>query len=193
MFEIKKLNPDLIKDFTDYLEGMIYDYAPQWKTCYCHFYHNNLSYETWLNRSGKENKMASIQAIYDGQLTGFLIYKDHVCIGWLNANEAKHYPRLHETLKPYVGDKKIAVSICFIIHPKYREQGIARKLLTYAIEYYQNLGFDGMLALPSVSVPEKDLRYRGTPNMYLENDYVILKQMEHFTIMYKSLKKEVSA
>ncbi len=188
MFEIKKLNPDLINDFMAYLDGMKFGHAPNWSTCYCHFYHNNLSLEEWLKRSGEENKNASIQAIHDGQMTGFLIYKDNVCIGWLNANEAKHYPRLQEVLKPYIGQKRVAVSICFIIHPDFRNQGIARKLLAYAIQYYKDLGFDSMIALPSITFHEKEQRYRGTTNMYLENDYVVLEQLEHFTIMHKQLK-----
>lgn len=193
MFEIKKLIPDLTKDFIDYLEGMIFTHAPEWKSCFCYFYQNNLSFEEWIKRTGEENKLASIQAIKDGQLTGFLIYQNGVCIGWLNVNEAKYYPRLQETIKPYLLNKKIALSICFIIHPDYRGQGIARILLKHAIKYYQNLGFDGMLALPISSALEKDKRYRGTLNMYQENGYKVIEEIKHFHIMYKELKEEASA
>ncbi|HCB65982.1 MAG TPA: GNAT family N-acetyltransferase, partial [Acholeplasmataceae bacterium] len=40
MIEIKKLTPDLIDQFTSYFENIEYEHAPNWKSCYCHYYHS---------------------------------------------------------------------------------------------------------------------------------------------------------
>jgi GNAT superfamily N-acetyltransferase len=40
----------------------------------------------------------------------------------------------------YVKDKKVALTICFVIDPQYRNQGVATALLETAIRHYRALG-----------------------------------------------------
>jgi len=187
VFEIKKLTPDLIDQFTSYFENIEYEHAPNWKSCYCHYYHSKCFFDEWKTRTSEDNKLASIQAIYDGMMTGFLAFREEKCIGWVNINNAKSYQRLEEELKPYIGEKKVALSICFVIHPDFRGQGIARALLDHAIDFYRYQGYDGMIALPIIGDFKKELHYRGTMNMYLERGYEEIGHNGDTKILYKKL------
>jgi GNAT superfamily N-acetyltransferase len=187
VIEIKKLTPDLIDIFTSFFEHIEYDHAPSWKSCYCHYYHSSCSFDEWKTRSSEQNKLASIQAIYDGMMTGFLAFQNHQCIGWANINHAGTYPRLVEELKPYIQQKNVALSICFVIHPDFRNQGVARVLLDHAIEYYRYKGYDGMLALPIEGDFKKELHYRGTMHMYEERGYEKIGENGNTKIFYKKL------
>ncbi|MBU1141689.1 MAG: GNAT family N-acetyltransferase [Firmicutes bacterium] len=188
MFEIKKLTPDLIQIFTDYLENISFGHAPHWSTCYCHYYHNQLGNDEWFKRSGEQNKTATIQAINEGLMTGFLAFDNNQCIGWLNGNQTIYYPRLEHLLKPIVQDRKVAMTICFIVHPDFRNKGVARKLLSYAIEYYRDQGFDGMIATPVDMNQMKELNYHGTLGMYQEQEYELLEIIGNTHLMYKTFK-----
>ena len=187
MFEIKKLTPELIDTFINFLENLEFKHAPQWKGCYCHYYHSEVPSESWRYQKAEDNKLKSIQAIYEGMMTGFLAFHEGKCIGWANINDARRYKRLEEELKKYIQDKRVALSICFIISPEFRNQGVARKLLDHAIEYYRYQGFDGMIAMPSNGDYKKELHYHGTMNMYLERGYKEIDKIENTKIMYKQI------
>lgn len=191
---IKALTLSNYSDYTDMIEHLSYGHQPNWKGCYCYFYHNNLPFEDWIKRTGEENKVASKQAVIDGTLKGFLAYKDNKVIGWINVNDAIHFHRLKTHLTPVIKDRKVALSICFIVHPDYRNQGVATTLLKHAIDVYKEKGYDTMLALPITSDRAIELNYRGTKGMYEKQGY-IEKQVfpmetpnESLFVLEKSLK-----
>ncbi|MCR3906403.1 MAG: GNAT family N-acetyltransferase [Tenericutes bacterium] len=185
MFRIKKLTPELIDTFVKFFDGLSFDHEPHWKTCYCNFFQSNDTTEEWIKRSGESNKLASIRNIYEGMMTGFLAFEDEKCIGWVNANDVKYYIRLENELKDYVKGKKVALTVCYVIHPDYRNQGVARKLLAHAMDYFKYEGYQGMIALPSENSVKKELHYHGTMNMYLEQDYKEVGSFHNVKIMYK--------
>jgi len=187
MIVVKKLTPDLIDTFTEFFENIEYEHAPNWKSCYCHYYHSSCSFDEWKTRTSEQNKLASIQAIYDGMMTGFLAFKDDQCIGWANVNNVRTYPRLEKELLPYIENKEVALSICFVIHPEHRGRGIARSLLDHAIDYYRCQGYDGMIALPIQADFRKELQYRGTMHMYEERGYEEIGQDGNTKILFKKL------
>ncbi len=187
MFEIKAIDSSLKQTFTDYLEGISFNHSPHWATCYCHFYHNDEPIELWFQRTGEQNKKASLDAIDQGLMKGFLAFEGSKCIGWLNANDASKYIRLKSDLVHYIKNRKVAVTICFVIHPLHRNQGVARKLLIHAVEYYQKLGYDEMIALPSIAKINSDLHYHGSINMYKELGYQVIELKGDTLIMYKKL------
>lgn len=188
MIEIKKLNPDRIQDYVAFHERLDFHHAPEWRGCYCHFYHSQDNIFPWTKEIIHQHKLDVIRNIEDRIMTGFLAYDQNQVIGWLNANDLDTYHRIKKELQPYVEGQKVALSICFIVDPLYRKQGVARRLLDHAIQYYQDLGYDGMLALPSTDQESKEKHYHGSLHMYVEKGYVEIDRKHDVAIMFRTLK-----
>lgn len=183
---IKTLNINTFKDYTDMIERNAYEHNPNWKGCYCHFYHNTFSIQEWMKRSSESNKEASYQSMLKHELFGFLLYDGDRCVGWVNANDQKYYHRLKNELSVF-NDKKTAVTMCYIIDSNYRNQGNARRLLDYAIKYYKDKGYDQMVASPVTSNHAKELHYHGSIHMYEEQGYKHFQTYGDVYVMIKNL------
>jgi GNAT superfamily N-acetyltransferase len=166
--EIRALTPELADSFATYLGGLNFDHSPHWATCYCRFYHTDVSAEVWQGRSGEVNKAESLEAIHACEMKGYLAFDGDQCVGWCNANALASYKRM----KPYwpMGEDpaRIGATMCYVIHPEYRGQGLARKLLKRVVEDFKAAGFAAVCAYPFKSDENRQKEYRGTLNMYLE-------------------------
>jgi GNAT superfamily N-acetyltransferase len=186
-YVVKPLGPELGETFIEYLENLDFHHAPHWATCYCRFYHTNCSFEQWQSRTGVENKLDAIEQIGKGKMKGYLAFDNNKCIGWCNANAADQYIRLEEDLKHLIKDKKVGCVICFVIHPEYRRQGVARLLLKHAVEDFRAHGYDAILALPIIVKDEHEKLYRGTFNMYKEFGFEEIEKHDNVSVMWLKL------
>lgn len=186
-YVIKPLSPELAMVYADYLENLDFGHSPHWSTCYCRFYHTNCSQSRWQARTGEENRREAIEQINMGNMKGYLAFDGDKCIGWCNANNIREYIRLEDEINHIIKDKKVGCTICFVIHPQYRNQGVARLLLKQAIADFRDQGFNGVLALPVDDGGEPEKRYRGTVNMYLEFGFKVIEKDDNVNIMWLDL------
>lgn len=185
---IKAITPNTAHVFTDFFESVAFDHAPDWATCYCQYYHHKCDESTWVSRTGDDNKFDAQKDIQNNHMKGFMAYDGDRCIGWLNTNDLKAYKRLEDVYETYGQGQRVAVTICFIIDPAYRGKSIARQLLSHAISYYKNEGYDAMIGLPFEAKGQNQKRYRGTHNMYLENAYQLIDQLDNVAVFKLDLK-----
>lgn len=171
---LDKLNPEELPNFFDSLD---YSHAPHWSGCYCRFYHEDDTDIDWTQRDAQLNRSETIEAIKNEEMNGFIVYDDEKAVGWLNAQPVERFKRLIPVFSQYY-NQKYALSICFVIHPEYRNKGLATFLLDYAINTYKALGYKGMLALPPKEVYDIQKAYRGTLNMYLKHGYEIVEEKD---------------
>lgn len=185
---IRPLTPADGELFCGLFDEMGFEHAREWKTCYCRYYQTSCDMPSWIARSGETNRQDALAAIVAGTMHGYLAVEDGRCVGWVNAGDALSYPRLTSYLSPYVGARRIGLSICFVIEPGHRNQGLARALLKAALEGFAAQGYDAAVALP-VDVPMADeRRYRGTMNMYREAGYVEDERHDAVVVMRKDLR-----
>ena len=168
---IEPLNGEMAETFIEFFEGMSFDHAPHWATCYCRFYHTDTAQDEWMERRGSENRREALEEIKAGRMKGYLAFDGDRCIAWLNANHAKTYLRLAEDMMPVVGDRKVGVVICYVVHHEYRRKGISKALLQRAVDDFRDEGYEAVIALPieleENGDPEKrELLYRGHLKMY---------------------------
>lgn len=187
-YTVKPLSPDLAETFTTYLGSLDFNHAPHWATCYCMFYQTNCSQEEWQNRTGPENRSAAAKLIKEGSMKGYLAFAGDECIGWCNANDARQYIRLEEEMKPVIRDLKVGCVICYVIHPEYRNQGVARLLLKHALADFKAEGYDAVLAIPLDRKDEPENLYRGTVKMYTEQGFKEIQRHGDLRVLWLDLR-----
>jgi len=186
-YTVKPLNENLSQDFVDFLNSLSFDHSPHWASCYCRYYHTNCSQEEWQKRTGKENRKEAIKEIKAGNMQGYLAFHEDKCIGWCNANEAEQFIRLKEQMEPIIKDKKVGCVICFVVHPQYRRQGVARMLLKRAIKDFKLEGFEAVLAIPLENKNEPEKQYRGTVKMFEEEGFQEIEKHGNLSVMWLEL------
>lgn len=171
--------------FTSYFESLAFEHAPEWSGCFCRFYHTDCDDNTWMNRTGEENKLEARDAIHAGQMKGYLAFDNQEVVGWVNANDAKTYLRLLPYLQDQVPLEKTAIIICFVIHPDYRGQGIASQMIDKIVADYRALGYERIISLPVRHEGEShsERHYRGSENMYKRAGFKAYKQVDSVTVM----------
>ena len=186
---IQPLTPALAHTFCDYLTNLDFANTPHWASCFCRFYHTECSAEEWMARSLEVNRAEALREIEAGRMRGYLAFDGESCVGWCNANDLSQFLRLHEDAQKYCAGKRVACTICFVIHPAYRGKGIARQLLARAVSDYRAAGYDAMIALPVEAEGAGQRRYRGTLHMFQEAGYRELEVIDHLHVMWLDLKK----
>jgi ribosomal protein S18 acetylase RimI-like enzyme len=183
---IKPLTPDLLEDYFIFFNNMKFKENPDWSICYCFSYHFIGTKEQW----NKEENIASVvKYVNDNKMTGYLAYSDNKPIGWCNANNRQNYQRL---LKYYDlidnPDDKVCSIVCFLIHPDFRRQGIAQKILDKICMDYSNNDYDYIEAYPGKGDLSSEGHFRGPMKLYEKYDFKIKKENDDFYIIRKELK-----
>jgi len=187
-FSIVPLKPDMADIFANYLSNLDFTHAPNFATCFCRFYHIDCSDNEWMERTGDQNREESKAAIKDGSMKGYLAFDEDKCIGWLNANSVDSYQRLKDSLLPYTEDKKAGLAICFVIHPAYRNQGLATSLLEAAIKSFKDEGYEVIFGLSTknAEIPLVN-QYSGTYSMFSKLGFEDVGVLGHRVILRKLL------
>lgn len=187
-FRIVPLKPDMADIFADYLSNLDFTHAPYFASCFCRFYHIDCSDTEWMERKGEQNRAESKEAIKDGSMKGYLAFDGSKCIGWVNANAVDSYLRLKDDLSSYAEEKKAGLAICFVIHPEYRNQGLATSLLENAIKGFKEEGYEIIFGLSTkhADIPLVN-QYSGTYSMFSKLGFEEVGTLGHRAILRKVL------
>lgn len=184
--EIRPLTKDLKEDYLSFFDTMIFKENPDWSSCYCIDYHFTGDVATCTresNRTGVSNLIA------ENKMTGYLVYQNDKPIGWCNANDRLNYQRL---IRDYDlidnADDKACSIVCFLIHPNYRRQGIAQKILERIILDYSSKGYDYIEAYPRKGAASGASSFKGPMELYERYDFKISKEHDTYYVMRKRLK-----
>ena len=185
--KIKKVEPGMGHTFADYYANLDFSHEPFFATCFCRFYHLDTDIDDWNRRTAEQNRQETIEAMDTGEMTGFLAYTGDKCIGWLNANDWRSYKRLQPYVADIIGDKKVGVVICYVIHPEHRNMGVATALLDAAIEDFKKQGYDAVMAMPVNANGFSEKQYRGTMGMYDRAGFVKVSEFEYGMVYWLDL------
>jgi ribosomal protein S18 acetylase RimI-like enzyme len=184
--EIKPLTSDLLDDYLFFFDNMIFKENPDWSICYCFSYHFIGTREQW---NKEENRASVINLVTDNKMKGYLALSDNKPVGWCNANDRLNYQRLlkYYDLIDNPGDKVCSI-VCFLIHPDYRRQGIAQKILDKICMDYSNKDYDYIEAYPGKGKLSCEGHYRGPLQLYEKYDFKMKKEYDDYFVVRKQLK-----
>ena len=184
--EIKQLSKDIRDDYLFFFDNIIFDDNPDRLKCYCYDYHFTGDVETCTREM---SRAAVINLINEHTLRGYLAFDNDKPIGWCNANNRSNYQRL---LKDYDyvdnPDDKVCSIVCFLIHPDYRRQGIAQKILEKVIKENSNKDFDYFEAYPKKEESSCEGNFKGPLELYKRYGFKIHKAYDNYYVVRKSIK-----
>ena len=184
--EIKPLTKELKDDYLFFFDNMIFKENPEWSKCYCYDYHFTGNVATCT----REMSRAAVSNLIDeNALRGYLAFENEKPIGWCNTNNRSNYQRL---LKDYDyvdnPDDKVCSIVCFLIHPDYRRQGVAQKLLEKIIMDYSKKDFDYFEAYPRKGELSCGGNFKGPLELYKRLDFEINKAYDDSYVVRKSIR-----
>ena len=168
-WRVASLSPARREDYLGFFDhecGRAFADNPAWAGCYCHYFHAASALD-WSSLDAAANRTAIDARIAVAEMDGFLAYDEAgAVVGWLNA-QARHklpfcFDRLGIPPTPIdVPAHEAALITCFAIDPALRNRGIARALLTHAIDAFAARGIRTVDAFPKASAESAADHFRG--------------------------------
>lgn len=208
-YEIKKLTPDMSKDYFDFFDNRAFSDGSPFYPCYCNAF--NLSKErikTELYQKSKEYgndfeswkralRESAERMVAAGEIQGYLVFDNGVSVGWCNANERLNYYRTGEFDLQTTPEDEICTNcnvrgevkaiVCFEIAPEYRGKGIASMLLQRVCEDAKAEGFKYVEAYPVKDGGTMGKAFTGPMHLYEKAGFEVVAQKADTYIMRKRL------
>ena len=99
---IKKMSPELAKDYFDFFDNRAFSDNSPYYPCYCNAFQMTKAQLEKVFKEGKENgddaegfrialRKSAVQMVEQNIIQGYLAYDGDISIGWCNANNRKNY------------------------------------------------------------------------------------------------------
>ncbi len=188
---IRALCPNNCEDWLEYFDKVAFEDHGEWGACYC--LEGYLDQETREKMTDpKERREKADEMIKAGEMKGYLAYSGNTVVGWCNANDREKYKYVTEMFQKVgyqtkdTAETKVKSIFCFLIAPKYRGRGIAKRLLDRVCEDAAKDGYFGVEAYP-FSDKGLEYQYHGTSEMYERNGFEEMADLKYVKIMRKDL------
>lgn len=120
---------------------------PEAPACWCLSY--RISNQEQRALTGIERPARLRRYAQEGLPPGVIVYVDGEPAGWCSvAPRSRHHRLTHSRTIPTVDDLPVWSVICLVIRPAFRRQGLARHLLSGAIDYARAQGAPMLEAYP---------------------------------------------
>ena len=169
MVEVRRLSPNELGPFLDFMDDRAFAGQPQWGGCHCQFYLNTPEQNEEPAAKQGLNRERACDRINAGTMQGYLAFEtvDGVerAIGWMAANRANNFVALPPT------DDDVARIICFVVDQDFQGRGVATALLEFGLEDLSLRGFNRVDAAPLASGEFVAHGYRGPLSMFLKHGF----------------------
>lgn len=169
MVVVRRLSPDELGPFLDFMDSRAFAGQPQWGGCHCQFYLNTAEQNDDPAAKQGLNRERACDRINAGTMQGYLAFEtvDGVerAIGWMAANRANNFVAL-----PPAPDG-VARILCFVVDQDFQGRGVATALLEHALEDLPKQGFTSVEAAPLAADEFVAHGYRGPLSMFLKHGF----------------------
>ena len=183
---VKPLTPAMREQYLAYFDGPAFADNPVWARCYCLSYHLGEDLETSDARTAASNRAQRATQIERGEASGVLAFAGDRVVGWCNASPRTTLPLLDRYFPSDDPDNTGSI-VCYVIAPRYRGQGIARKLLDGAETMMRERSMRWLEAYPSKAPPTAAASYHGKLSMYLDAGFEQVRENERYVTVRKAL------
>jgi GNAT superfamily N-acetyltransferase len=172
--------------------------------CYCRLWHFDGTAREWLARCSQrpeENAAECEQALVAGspEMTGMVASRGDEIVGWLKLAPAEvagklYGQRLYKDLPCFSGDRRGIYCVgCLLVREDQRHRGVARALLTGAIEHAQRSGARALEALPRSDRDAADVSLMmGPTQLFLDAGFQVVHDFEPYPVLRLELARPAS-
>ncbi len=187
--EVRPLTPAMREQYLAYFDGPAFCDNPVWSRCYCLSYHLDLPPGgDFDERSGVLNRAERAAQIDRGEASGVLAFAGDRIVGWCNASPRTTLPVLDKTPGFECDDRDNTGSIvCYVIAPRYRGQGIARRLLEGAESMMRGRGMRWLEAFPPKDARTDAGSYHGRLSLYVDAGFEQVREAARHVVVRKAL------
>ena len=184
--EIKKLTPDLLKDYLHFFETEAHADNSDEDRCYCVCWCSaDHRIKTDFSSPEKRRELA-VQYINDGLIQGYLAYYEGEVIGWCNANTKSECLNCTSWLRFMTSvdttetspDTKTKSVYCLTIAPGLKRKGVAAQLLNRVCDDAAADGFDYIEAYPSKQFVDEFRSFMGPLELYKRNGFTVCQEVK---------------
>ncbi len=168
--------------------------------CYCRYWDFPGDKRDWQNRcaNNRETSKAELRtALATGDISGVVALLDEppgTVIGWSRIAPVAHLGKsyegqLYRGLPCFSGDRsRVFAMACFLVDPDHRRTGVARALLSHAIEMARAAGATAVEALPCgvEGIPDEQ-HWLGPPQMYEEAGFQVVHEFRPYPVLRLTL------
>jgi len=166
---IHPLTPERWQDFCE-----LFGSHGAYGGCWCMWWRTT---RRQFEQNGSRGNRQAMQELVDaGTIPGILAYRESKPIAWCSLAPREDYASLNRSrvLKP-IDDQPVWSLVCFFVAKQFRGQGVARQLLSGAIEYAVNQGARIIEAYPTI--PKSDnlppvSSFMGVPSLFAQAGFI---------------------
>jgi GNAT superfamily N-acetyltransferase len=170
---IVRLGPELLGAWLDFFDGRAFSDNPDWKHCYCTFYHKPVR-GSGVVCSRTTNRNRAIGMIRDGTMAGYLgLDEAGRAVAWCNANDRRSFARLEGS---EVERGRVLAVVCFVVEKAWRRRGAATALLSRVLDDAKAAGYMVVEAYPSAEARTEAGNYHGPRALYERLGFEVVEE-----------------
>lgn len=192
---IRKLTPDLVKDYLQFFDNENHSDNQDEHKCYCVCWcsDDHRSGADKMSTAEKRRKLAA-QYVSNGMIQGYLAYHNDKVVGWCNTNNKSECLNCISWLKfmnqvnttEISKDTKVKSIFCFTIAPIMRRKGVATQLLECVCKDAVIDGFNFVESYPQKTLKQLD-DFEGPLEMYNKCGFYVHEELDTIYVMRKQL------
>ncbi|HYM14216.1 MAG TPA: GNAT family N-acetyltransferase [Dehalococcoidia bacterium] len=186
--DVRPLTPALKDDYLAFFDADAFPDNPVWAACYCLSYCLVTPPGIYDERPAAQNRAERAAMIDRGGASGVLAYAGSRVVGWCHAAPRTALPLLDQTPE-FATDEPDATGaiVCYVISPRYRGQGLARRLLDGACDMLRARGLRWVDAYPPKAATTSARSYHGRLDMYLDAGFTHVRDAGFYAVVRKAL------
>lgn len=167
--------------------------------CFCQYHQFEGDHRAWqdqcANRS-TENRSRLERDLEAKQVLACVALSANRVVGWCRFQKAEsasklYNGRLYRGLSCFSADRKdVYVMTCFLVHPEWRRNSVARALLREALVQLDSLGAEAIEAFPcgATDVPDEQ-QWLGPLELYLEMGFKIVHDFRPYPVVRREFPR----